>query len=264
MLFQTFLPVTITRRSHQPEKLPLDVYSYSNEAMLAEQVRSIHSLLRYAGRPQSFTVVSDGTHHPRSIELLKRIDPVVTVRPVAEFRPKNLPERLQNYVATHPVGKQLGLIMSLPRFGPSLYLDADVLFFPGAAKLMLDSQSSSAPAFYLADCQESSLDPRILFGPNESKDPVNCGFLLLFEKLDWSLCLERFERLDGTPEYFTNQTLIHLVMHANGARPLDPERYVLQLDDQCLYRDRYADPALVLRHYVNPVRHKFWNVFQPG
>jgi hypothetical protein len=33
---------------------------------------------------------------------------------------------------------------------------------------------------------------------------------------------------------------------------------VLQLDDQCEFRDRYAAPGLVLRHYVNPVRHKFW------
>jgi len=48
-------------------------------------------------------------------------------------------------------------------------------------------------------------------------------------------------------------------MHANGARPLDRGRYVLQLDDQFIYRDSYAGPAIVLRHYVNPVRHKFWN-----
>jgi hypothetical protein len=47
-------------------------------------------------------------------------------------------------------------------------------------------------------------------------------------------------------------------MHANGALPLDATRYVLQLDDQFIYPDRYAGARLVLRHYVNPVRHKFW------
>ena len=47
-------------------------------------------------------------------------------------------------------------------------------------------------------------------------------------------------------------------MHANGASPLDPTKYILQLDDQTVYRDRYAGDGLVLRHYVNPVRHKFW------
>ena len=93
----------------------------------------------------------------------------------------------------------------------------------------------------------------------ESESPVNCGFLFLFQAMDWSLCLARFQELDGEPDFFTNQTLIHLVMHANGAQSLDPERYVLRLDDQFVYRDDYASPAIVLRHYVNPVRHKFWN-----
>jgi hypothetical protein len=47
-------------------------------------------------------------------------------------------------------------------------------------------------------------------------------------------------------------------MHANGAKPLDPQRFVLQRDDQFIYRDRHLGPPLALRHYVNPVRHKFW------
>ena len=114
------------------------------------------------------------------------------------------------------------------------------------------------PAFYLPDCQEISADPRVFRSPEESKEPVNSGLLLLFRQLDWSLGIERFLELAGEPNFFTNQTLVHLVMHANGAQPLDPRKYVLQLDDQTIYPDRYAGPALALRHYVNPVRHKFW------
>jgi O-antigen/teichoic acid export membrane protein len=258
-LYETSLSAVIARRIEPAKDLPLDIYSYSSEAMLPEQVRSIRSLLRFAGRPQSFTVVSDGTHCPRSIELLREIDPVVRVRPVEEFRPASSSPKFDHYIATHPIGKQLGLIMSLPRSGPALYLDADVLFFPGAADLIVAAQPHRAPALYLPDCRESSVDPRVLRGPNEYKNPANCGLLFLFQTLDWSLCFERFHELDGEPDFFTNQTLIHLVMHANGAESLDPERYVLQLDDQFGYRDLYATPAIVLRHYVNPVRHKFWN-----
>lgn len=258
-VYQAALPSTIARRIKPPAELPLDVYTYSNEAMLPEQVRSIRSLLRYAGRPQSLTVVSDGTHRLRSIELLQNIDPIIRVRPIEEFQPSDLPAKFHEYVVSHPGGKQLGLIMSLPRSGPTLYLDADILFFPGAADLSAEAQPNRAPALYLPDYHECSIDPRVLRGPNEHRNPVNCGFLLIFQKLDWSLCLKRFLELEGPPEYFTNQTLIHLVMHANGAKPLDPQHYVLQLSDQCLYRDRYAQPAIALRHYVNPVRHKFWN-----
>jgi len=52
--------------------------------------------------------------------------------------------------------------------------------------------------------------------------------------------------------------MTHLTMHANHAAPFDPRKYVLQLDDQFVYPDRYANPTIALRHYVNPVRHKFW------
>jgi O-antigen/teichoic acid export membrane protein len=258
-LYAASLPTVIARKIEPPKPLPLDVYSYSNEAMLPEQVRSIRSFLSCAGRPRSFNVVSDGSHRPRSIELLESIDNVVTVHSPEEFRPPNSFPEFDRYLATHPQGKQLGLIMSLPRSGAALYLDADVLFFRGAADLIVDTQPKQAPALYLLDCQESSVDRRVLREPNEYKQPVNCGVLFLFQKLNWSICFERFRKLDGAPDFFTNQTLTHLVMHVNGAESLDPQRYVLQLDDQFDYADRYANPTIVLRHYVNPVRHKFWN-----
>src|SRR5689334_11065528 len=57
-LYARSLPAVNALRIESPKDLALDVYSYSNEAMLPEQIRSIRSLLRYAGRPQSFTVVS--------------------------------------------------------------------------------------------------------------------------------------------------------------------------------------------------------------
>jgi len=55
--------------------------------------------------------------------------------------------------------------------------------------------------------------------------------------------------------------MTHLTMHANAAHPFDPQKFLLQLDDQFVYPDHYAGPALALRHYVNPVRHKFWTNF---
>ena len=45
---------------------------------------------------------------------------------------------------------------------------------------------------------------------------------------------------------------------AQFLQPFDPAKYVLRLDDQFIYADQFADPRLVLRHYVDPVRHKFW------
>ena len=240
-----------------PRSFPLEVFSYSGESALAEQVASLRSFLRHVGRPAMFNVVSDGTYSESSRRLLREIDPCISVRDVADWVPQDLPENIYPYLKNHPTGRQLALIMSLPLKAPVLYLDSDILFFAGAADLHAHTKRRDVPALYLADCRFSG-DERLLRGPNESADAVNTGFLLLFQKLDWSLSVQRFLEMKGEPTFFTNQTMTHLTMRANHAAPFDPRKYVLQLDDQFVYPDRYANPAIALRHYVNPVRHKFW------
>ena len=243
-----------------PRPFPLDVFSYSGEAALLEQVASIRSFLRHVGRPSHFTVVSDGTYSEQSRRLLKRLDSSVSVSDASGWIPGDLPDEIYPYLKSHPTGRQLALIMSLPKNGPVLYLDSDILFFQGGDDLHACAGTSDVPAFYLPDCRFSG-DERLLRDSAEGNDPVNTGFLLLFQKLDWSASVRRFLELEGEPNFFTNQTMTHLAMHANGAVPFDPRKYVLQLDDQFVYPDRYANPQIALRHYVNPVRHKFWTSF---
>jgi hypothetical protein len=254
--YRALLPVILLFKVKPPRSLPLRVFAYSSDEMLAEQIASIRSFLRHAGRPESFTVVSDGSHSERSVSLLKKVDSCVSVATNTSQLPA-VPEKLRNYLQNHATGKQLALIMSLPQNGPVLYVDADVRFFSGAADLLERAQAKNTTAFYLADCQFSG-DRRLLRDPSEEKDPVNTGVLFLFEKLDWSFSVQRFLELKTEPTFFTNQTMTHLTMHRNGARPLDPAKYILQLDDQFEFRDRYANADAALRHYVNPVRHKFW------
>src|SRR5207247_2537713 len=151
------------------------------EEMLPEQVASIRSFLRYVGRPKVFTVVSDGSHSDRSIHLLKLIDPSVSVTG-STAPPSSLPEKVRHYLSNHPTGKQLALIMSLPRNDIALYIDSDVRFFPAAADLLERAQARDVSAYYLADCQFSG-DARLLRDPAEEKAPVNTGVLFLFKKL---------------------------------------------------------------------------------
>jgi hypothetical protein len=240
------------------EVIPLDVFSYSSEASLPEQVVSIRSFLRHAGLPHRFVVVSDGSHSTRSIELLKAIHPVVSVQQARDRISGGLPSGIQCYVREHPTGKQLAVIMSLPEERPALYVDSDVLFFPRAASGLRElARRTDTPALYLADCGLSA-DERLFRSSEEKAAPVNTGVLLLFQRLDWSAAIQRFLELEGPPVFFTNQTMTHLAMHMNRASPFNEKEFVLQLDDQTIFRDAHASADLVLRHYVNPVRHKFW------
>jgi hypothetical protein len=253
--YRFLLPIILLFKATARRSFPFEVFAYSNDAMLPEQVASIRSFLHHVGRPKSFTVVSDGSHSDRSIRLLKRVDDCVSVMTTKPTLP-GLPARLESYLNGHPTGKQLALIMSLPRNGPALYLDADVRFFPAAPDLLARGETKDLSAYYLADCKFAG-DQRLLRSASEENKPVNTGVLFLFRKLDWSLSIRRFVELEGEPTFFTNQTMTHLTMHENGASPFDREKYVLQLDDQCVFADRYAGASLALRHYVNPVRHKF-------
>ena len=240
-----------------PRSFPLEVFSFSGEAALPEQVASIRSFLRHVGRPAMFNVVSDGSYSESSKQFLQALDPCVCVRALKDWVPKNVPQRMYPYLTEYQMGRQLALIMALSVTRQTLYVDSDILFFAGAHDLHARAETREVPAMYLADCLFSG-DQRVLRDPSETSEPVNSGFLLLFQELDWSLTVQRFLELKGEPNYFTNQTLVHLTMHANRAAPFDPRKYVLQLDDQFVYPDRYAKPAIALRHYVNPVRHKFW------
>jgi hypothetical protein len=255
--YRAALPMIARRELKIKQEIPLNVFSYSGENTLPEQVASIRSFLVHAGRPKKFTVVSDGSYSSASVELLEKIDNCVRVQKTPPPLPPGLPDKIQAYLTSHETGKQLALIMSLPENGPTLYTDSDVLFFPGATVLEQLASTTTAPALYLADHRFSG-DERLIVSEDEKRNPVNTGFLLLFRKLDWSLGLERLASLSGPPNFFTNQTIAHLCLNANGARPLDPEKFVLRNEDEFGYADHYANGSLAVRHYVNPIRHKFW------
>jgi hypothetical protein len=256
-IYRSLLPLIVRCPTAHNHRIDIDVFSYSDEASLPEQIASARSFFKNVGRPTVFTIVSDGTHRPRSLKLLERLDPCVRFAYADKFVPADIAPTVGDYLTKHPIGKQLALIMSLPRSRAALYCDSDVLFFPGAQSLGSLLQETSAPAFYLPDCQFAG-DERLLRDPGEAANPVNAGVLLFFQQLNWNRGLKRLQELTGPPSFFTGQTITHLVMHANGARPLDPAKFILQLDDQFVYPDYHARPEIVLRHYVNPVRHKFW------
>jgi hypothetical protein len=258
-LYRAGLPIIVRQTIRVARELPFNVFAYSGENTLPEQVASIRSFLTYAGRPKQFVVVSDGSYTSASIELLEKIDNAVRVQTTPPPLPPGLPNAIQSYLTTHPTGKQLALLMSLPANGLTLYTDSDVLFFPRASELAELSRTQSISALYLADYQFSG-DERLIRNPLEKQNPANTGFVFFFHKLDWSRGLERLQMLSGEPNFFTNQTVMHFCMHANGAVALDPGKFVLQVDDQFIYRDRYAGPSLAIRHYVNPIRHKFWTL----
>ncbi|MDB9314939.1 hypothetical protein PN462_17630 [Spirulina sp. CS-785/01] len=62
--------------------------------------------------------------------------------------------------------------------------------------------------------------------------------------------MERFLNLEEKPNYFTEQTMMHLTLHREQAKPLSKDKYVMYRDDEFVFCDRYAKDTTVSRHYV--------------
>ena len=238
----------------------LTVYTYSSERHVPEQVASLRSLLRNFGVPRRITVVSDGSHTSASTALLERVHPSVSVVDRRDAIGDGVPDAVRRYADVSPMGTKLALEMSMPVEGPTLYADADVLFFPGSVELTGDALREEGKPRYLEDFDSRFMDERLLTDPNEAEQPANAGVLLLFRPLAWDAALERLDALEEPPSFLTEQTLVHLAMRASGGAPLPQDRFILRVDDEQDWRDRYAGPGIALRHYCfSPeIQFKLW------
>lgn len=264
-MYRTLLPLIVAKPIENKEPCPLIVYSYSGIKDLPEQIASIRSFLIHVGIPEKFVVISDGSHTEKEKGLLRQVHHCVDVESWQSLIIQSLPEIIVNYAYHHPehhaMGKRLAVFMSLSINRPTLYIDSDVLFFPGAKCLTEIVKLDNTNPMYLLDCSPS-LDPRILREDDETREPVNAGCFILRENLDWTIPLQRLNQLLELPVFHTDQTLIHLAIRQSNGKFFDPEKFILKLDDTFVYEDKYANPTIALRHYVSPVRHKFWSQVQ--
>lgn len=242
------------KQSHQ---VPIKVYALSCERDLPEQVASLRSFLRYVGIPEAFTIMSDGSYTPKSIELLRKIHPCVDVQLLTKFQRDDLPASVYEYASQQAMGKKLAALMSIPIDSATLYTDSDILFFQGASDLVDLVTSDDTNTYYLPDCK-NSLDSRLIYEEVESQEPINAGFILFKKALDWSAAVQRLSQLSEPPNYFSEQTIVNLTIKRNHGIALDRDKYIMNVDDQFIYPDQFASKQIAMRHYVNDVRHKFW------
>lgn len=242
----------------------LTVYTFSNEPHVPEQVASLRSLIRHLGIPRRIVVVSDGTHTPESARLIGRVHPRVSVVHYRDVVRSDLPKAIERFVEANRVGAKLAMEYSIEIDGPTMYSDADILFYPGIAEVVSDTFRDGGRPRFLVDFDTRFLNERIV-GDDERQPPTNSGFTVLFERLSWDAALERFEAVDPSdlvPERYRNheQSVVHVALRESGGEPLPRDRFVLEVDDELDWRDRYSGPHIAMRHYCysDEVQRKLW------
>jgi hypothetical protein len=278
-LYRSQLKRIARRRVEPAGELQRDVVYFSSQRDLPEQVASIRSLFRHVGLPRQLLVVSDGSHSKADRDLLQSLGEPVTVVEYGDIASGDLPSGVEQYSRAHAFGKKLGVLMSLPLGRATMYLDSDVLFFPGASSAEAQNAFSQPGVWYLPTPEVTFIDQRLVRSPDEATRPANAGFLFCDRRLSWDEGLARLPEpppADKSGDALARavgdveQTLVHLAIHNSGAQPLPGSLFQLRIDDQFLYRDFTPRRTAAMRHYTNTVRNKFWlavagaNRLQPG
>ncbi|PZO41128.1 MAG: hypothetical protein DCF19_10335 [Pseudanabaena frigida] len=256
-IYRSSLSSLVSFPVKQDRQVPIKVYALSCERDLPEQVASLRSFLRHVGIPDAFVIMSDGSYTNESIELLKSIHPSVDVQLLTKFQRNDLPGSVYEYASQQAMGKKLAALMSIPIDGATLYTDSDILFFQGASDLADLATSKDSHTYYLPDCK-NSLDKRLIYEDIEMQEPINAGFILFKKALDWSDSVQRLANLADAPNYFSEQTIVNLTIKRNHGIALSQDKYIMNVDDQFTYPDKFASKSIAMRHYVSDIRHKFW------
>jgi hypothetical protein len=234
---------------------PLTVLTFVGHAQVPQAVASLRSFLRFIGRPRRIIVGSDGTLGAEDEKTLSSIHPSVEVLQIELDRHDAHPE-LVAYARGELWGRKLLFIASANEHEelPLLYFDSDVLFFAAARSLCHTLSQYTVPA-YMEEPNRGAFDER--WDPG-TESLANAGFLFLPTRLDWTRVLERHGWLLVAPGHRTEQTILNLALRDAGARALDPSAFVLDYRDARSPQDVASRGNVVARHYVAPIRWKFW------
>ncbi len=259
--FARRLDKVVANRPDAPRDLEARVYSYCGAQNVLEQIVSMRSFLRGVGAPQKFVVVSDGTLTATHKDHLTAHHPCVECRELEELDvPPWVAALVEEKMAGFYLARKLQLLVAISGgVEPAIYTDSDVLYF--AAPDVSPLGGFAGKSWFLRDCVPS-LDARLLTSQGGSEAsvlaPVNSGFCLFGCGWEWEEALEPLHSFQGAPQHFSEQTIVHNVMHFNGAHPLPSDRFLLTIEDRHVRSDLAVSGAIVLRHYVRTVRHKMW------
>jgi hypothetical protein len=186
---------------------------------------------------------------------------------VHELRPwlaqrQDLGPQLRKLITAFPLGGKAALVAALSQDGPSIYSDSDILAFNRPAQL-IDGLSSNKP-LYMLDRYGSNYGPAVVAAVNEQHlslpDQVNSGLIVLPKNCLSLAALETFlERFTGWEQlgqsWFSEQTLVALMMSVAKGEPLKRDDYVVSLDRQFVFERDVDYRHIAVRHFTGPVRH---------
>ena len=259
---------SLSRLVHNTASINCQIVSFSSTKDFSEQVLSVLTFIRYVGIPDAWTVYSDGTHTDAQIinaELAFPFIKIIKEEPKKFLSNNHIKKSLQpyknelvHYAETKVLGKKLLLYLNFEIKGPTIFLDSDVLFYEKSSNLKTMIRNH-LNGWFLPDEAWGSLDSRYMSNIKAESCQINSGFILAIR--DFSSVLEGLtflKSLDYSYEYFSEQTIMHIILSSNDFASLDSDTFIINAGDQFQFSYLYGTKNIAIRHYTTPVRHKMW------
>jgi hypothetical protein len=257
------------RKNIKCQPIEMEVVSFSSDRDFYDQVLSILSFIRYLGVPLSWTLYSDGSHKSQQVQILEESFEFLKVVMYDWEGSRDLPKECKesllpyqsqflDYALKVPLGKRLFYYLNHKINFPTLFLDADVIFYSKASALKM-VLSEKVNGWFLPDADWGCLDSRYKKETPEQLYQINGGFFLFNRELNnLTEGLNFLKELNFNYEYFSDQNVFHIIFRNNGFLPLDPRIFIINTGDQFDFSYVYPREEIAIRHYTGPVRHKMW------
>jgi len=163
--------------------------------------------------------------------------------------------------ASHPLCRKLALLLELQEQRPILYSDEDVLCFRPPQELQDALEKNGPRPRYI---REETLAPIDSWVADRARalgeallPDLNSGLLYLpRQSLDTELALRALEPWRPPwQSWFTEQSMVSLLLHQAKAVPLPRDRYVITNRRQFFWEQDIAYSHITARHFTRPVRH---------
>ncbi|RZK45168.1 MAG: hypothetical protein EOO61_00925 [Hymenobacter sp.] len=248
--------------------IDIEVVSFSSCRDFEEQVLSILTFIKNIGIPSCWTLYSDGTHTAEQISISENAFGFLKIIQNNTYH-NSLPGEIKDTLIVHkkylldyanksPLGKKLLYYLNFSIKKPTIFLDSDVLFYQKASCIR-NILEENVDGWFLPDAEWGNLDSRYIARTNPQHYQINSGlFFLKREIKSISVGLDFLKCMSGNYEYFSEQSVFHIILSNNNLFPLDPRVFVLNSDDQFDFSYLYSRENIAARHYTSPVRHKMW------
>ena len=263
--------LSLFEKINQKKLIAMEVASFSSCNDFPEQVLSLLSFIRNVGIPIKWTIYSDGSHTDKQKKQITSDFEFVTIKSV-DFKGVTSLEDLcsedlkpyhtyiLDYANNHAFGKRLFYYLNHPLNHPTLFIDSDILFYEKANIFeTLISENPRANGWFMPDILWGCLDSRYKATHCEQMYQVNAGLMFVINKFEnYKKSLDFYKILKSKYEYFSEQTIINILLKDNSFMPLTPKTFILDAGDQFDFLYLYKPKQMAVRHYTGPVRHKMW------